>query len=160
MGNNDALKEIKPKFEPGAPKIKYPQLEGERTCLINSVCNTLYFLNFKEAAAKIWRNRNIVLAEEEPSKRWTAMHKLVEEHTGILYPRKVQGQVGEPLFRLDLYREDTPLIVALEGSDGKIDHVIGLANSYIFDGSFEYALITNKKIWIYAVLPVLYLLII
>ena len=38
-----------------------------------------------------------------------------------------------------------PFLCALEGSDGKTDHVIGIANGYIFDGSFEYALANTKE---------------
>ena len=144
MGHNEVLPCIKPKFDPPAPKIKYLKKEDERICLITSVCNTLYFLNLKEAAKKIWNEKDSVLLEADAKKQWKIMHELVTLHTGIFKPVKVETNIGEYRFQSETYCDDSPLICALEGSDGKIEHVVGISNSYIFDGSFEYALMNTK----------------
>ena len=144
MGHNEVLPCIKPKFDPTAPKIKYWKKEDESTCLITSVCNILYFLNLKEAAEKIWNEKDSVLLEADAKKWWKIMHELVTLHTGIFSPVKVETQIGGFRFQLETYCDNSPLICALEGSDGKIDHVVGLSNSYIFYVSFEYVL-TNTK---------------
>lgn len=145
VGNNDALQLIMPEFPENAPKIKYRQERGERTCLITSICNTLHFLNLPKWAEAIWSDKEVVLKIEDQTRRWNALHDIVWKVTKILKPQKIKIAEEESKYRPEYHTDDLPLICALEGSDGKTDHVIGLANGYIFDGSFEYAILNTKE---------------
>ena len=128
-----------------APNIKYIQTRGERTFLITAICNTLHFLNLPKWAENIWKDKEVVLKIEDQTKRWKALHDLVWKHSKVLQPQKVLVEKEANKFVPQYYFEDLPFLCALEGSDGKTDHVIGIANGYIFDGSFEYALLNTKE---------------
>ena len=107
---------------------------------MTAICNTLYFLGYPEWSEAIWQEKEVVLKVEDQKKWYKALHDLVGKHTKVLQPQRVLLGNEESKFKPQYYSDYFPCICELEGSDGNADHVIGLANHYIFDGSFEYAL--------------------
>jgi hypothetical protein len=128
-------------YHPNAPRIRFKQEEGLRTCLFSSFASCLTFLagqdlTLKEVASKIF---NAAVASTKLINPWLFLLTMITEQMPWLRPSKLQR--GHDILQS---ATENIMIVSLHGYDGKVDHAVTIVNGWIFDSNFDRALCFNK----------------
>ena len=122
----------------GIPNIHYRQRLGERTCLVNSFCSALHHMGYRQVASLIYTKRKMIVDRSDTVSRF---YNYVSKASSYLMSARVDLTKWN-IWNVGRYE----LVVAqLRGSDGKEDHVVSIADGWLFDSNFVSAMRVTKE---------------
>ena len=114
--------------------MHYRQQEGQRTCLISSLCSALHWLGLEDEAALVFKDG--VKHVNDPAQPKKIM-KVMQDHIGYFMAHKL-------VQRYDILNPSNwniyPTMVALCGKDGGCEHGLTICGGLLFDSTYETAI--------------------
>jgi hypothetical protein len=121
------------------PKMHYRQQEGQRTCLISSLCSALHWLGLEDEAALVFKDG--LQHVDDPGQPKQIM-KVMLEHVKYLDSRKLKQ-------RYDILNPSHwniyPRMVVLCAKDGGCEHGVTICGGLLFDSTYKTALPLTRE---------------
>lgn len=121
------------------PTIRFRQHEGERTCMLASLCSALHWLGLEDDAMTIF---NDGLALVNTSRQEDQLRMMLLSHFRGFQAKKIK--YGFNIFDISSVTV-YPRVLTLLGSDGGVGHAVTVCGGYLFDSNCDTAMLCTKE---------------